>query len=98
MQARYSRNEVRVELRASVRQIIEAVAIEIWKELVLLWVVGHSDIQLHTSDSALQDLRPQLLALQLSVPDYDAVFDEGDSCEASDTVVEHDQVHWNLCN
>ena len=85
-----------IELWASVRQVIEAVVIEIGEELVLVWVVDHLDTQLDTTDFALEDLRPQLPALQLSVPDYYAVFGDGYSRKASDTVVEHDQVHWNL--
>ena len=61
-------------------------------------MVDHFDTQLNTTDFALEDLWPQLPALQLSVPDYYAVFGYGYSCKASDTVVEHDQVHWNLGN
>ena len=85
-----------VEFRASVRQVIEVIIVKLGEELVLFWMVSDLDIELDTANSTLQDLGPQLFALQLLVPDYDGVLGDGDSCEACDTVVEHDQVHWDL--
>ena len=61
--AGYRLNMIWIELWASIRKIVEAVAIEMSEELVLFRVVVHPDAQLDSSYFALQVLWPQLLAL-----------------------------------